>query len=239
MTIQSETIVNLNLFDVRMKDRKEVRQINRDTREPKKPQNWDLINMKREFGMETTDQEENIWYSYVRMCGNHDTDLCYDTMDTMKSLGVQGILSWDQTEYSLGEVLSMFSKSQKRDLNTNEYVLRDSHSRLELYPNMCRQNAMEVCLDSGGEYKYVEGVMVPTGWGSPITHSWNIDPHGDHVDFSLHESVTGRDTYHSGVGVYFGIEIPIDIVQRVWDLTKRTPPIIPFLDIIKKDVSSN
>lgn len=247
----TQTVYNTNLylqpFDIRLKDRREVRQINRDTGFPKEPRDWDDIKLKRRLNIEMTLEEEKIYRSYTIRYGQHDSLLTDETLYTLVPLGVRGLVSWDETKHGLEEELSLYENQKVRHwymqnlIDPSGKVRREErpYPYLELSPNQCRQNAMKVCIASRGEYKYVEGVMYPNGNYSPMTHSWNIDPDGNHVDFTLHESVDGRHTYSTGSGLYFGIEIPIDIVQRVWNLTKRTPPIIPFLDITKTDVSSN
>jgi hypothetical protein len=231
--VDVQTSIN-NSYNVSMKDRKEVRQIIREIGIPKDPQNWEMIKLKYRFDIEMTEEEKDLYYSHIIKKGRHDSFVSDQTFYHLTSKGVRGVMSWDEDENDPKEEFLKFTPYMRTLIDENGIVKRECHPYLELEPNMCRTNSMEVCLESEGEYRYVEGVMIPNGFGSQITHSWNIDSDGNLFDFTLHESVTGRDTFASGSGVYFGVEIPIDIVQRVWDLTKMTPPIIPFLNITPK-----
>ncbi len=55
-------------------------------------------------------------------------------------------------------------------------------------------------------YQYVEGVITSKNSGDKISHAWNIDSNGRHIDFTLLETA-----YY----VYKGVIIPRHILYQV------------------------
>jgi hypothetical protein len=221
-------------FDISMKDRKEVRQINRATRFPNQPKGYDDIMTKRDNGYQLSIEEETIHRSHIINCGRSDSFIAELVLQKLHEGGVIPVLSWNEQYHDVDNELSKFFGYRGQSVNTLDNVRYEPYPTMTLFPNDCRINSMKVCLSSGGRYRYMEGVVLHNGFHSLMTHSWNVDSEGKYYDFTLHNSVCGHNPFDSGCSLYFGIEIPIDIVQRVWDLTHRTPPIIPFLNITPK-----
>jgi len=67
----------------------------------------------------------------------------------------------------------------------------------------CYSNAIKK-MDEG--YQYVEGVAIQVGSGQKISHAWNIDSQGNHVDFTLINTVDY---------LYKGIIIPKNLLTTV------------------------
>jgi hypothetical protein len=67
----------------------------------------------------------------------------------------------------------------------------------------CYTNAIKK-MDQG--YQYVEGIITQKNSGQKISHAWNIDPNGKHVDFTILETANY---------VYKGVIIPRHILCQV------------------------
>ena len=231
-------------FDISMKDRKEVRQLGRDLKYPKEPLGFQEILLKLRNNNPLTRKEDLVWDSYYHNVISHES-FCSDlvSLDLVRQ-NIVPVMSWDKERHDVENELSKFHYlniyPEERQVDTTSNVNHDIYPNpgLKLYQRDCRRNSMKVCINSGGRYRYVEGLVITSGSDTQppqrFCHSWNIDSDGRYHDFTLNESLLGRNPHNGGSCLYLGIEIPNDIVLRVWDLTKFTPPTIPFLSITPK-----
>ncbi len=84
----------------------------------------------------------------------------------------------------------------------------------------CYANAIEK-MDEG--YQYVEGVIINRGSGQKISHAWNIDSQGNHVDFTI---------INTNEYLYRGIIIPEDILYAVgWKNGRIWYCCLPYLGV--------
>jgi hypothetical protein len=84
----------------------------------------------------------------------------------------------------------------------------------------CYANAIEK-MDAG--YQYVEGVIIHKDSGQKISHAWNLDAKGRHIDFTI----INTDEY-----LYRGIIIPEDILYAVgWKNGRIRYCCLPYLGV--------
>lgn len=82
----------------------------------------------------------------------------------------------------------------------------------------CYANAIKK-MDEG--YQYVEGLIIDRGSGQKISHAWNIDAKGNHIDFTI----INTDEY-----IYRGIIISEDILYAVgWKNGRIWYSCLPYL----------
>jgi hypothetical protein len=85
----------------------------------------------------------------------------------------------------------------------------------------CYANAIKKMNES---YQYVEGVIIHRGSGQKISHAWNLDAKGSHIDFTI----INTDEY-----LYRGIIIPEDILYAVgWKNGRIWYCCLPYLEIV-------
>jgi hypothetical protein len=228
-----------------MKDRKEVRQLGRDLKYPKEPLGFQEIFVKLQNDVPLTRKEDLVWDSYYHKVKSYES-FCSDLvfLDLVRQ-NVVPVMSWDTDKHNVENELSKFNHlyhyPETRPVDITSNVNHDVYPNpgLKLYQKECRKNSMKVCINSGGRYRYVEGLVIRSGSDTQrpykFCHSWNVDSEGQFHDFTLNESVLGWNPHEGGSCLYLGIEIPNEVVFRVWDLTKFAPPIIPFLSITPKN----
>ena len=73
----------------------------------------------------------------------------------------------------------------------------------KMEPHLCYPNAIKK-MDKG--YQYVEGIITDKISGEKISHAWNIDSNGRHIDFTILETANY---------VYKGVIIPRHILNQV------------------------
>lgn len=61
-------------------------------------------------------------------------------------------------------------------------------------------------------YEYVEGIITSKTTGIEISHAWNVDSNGNHIDFTIMET----DEY-----VYKGIIVPFDLRYEIASKTGK------------------
>ena len=70
-------------------------------------------------------------------------------------------------------------------------------------PQSCYPNAIKKMQDG---YLYVEGVITCKNSGDKISHAWNVDSNGRHIDFTILETANFK---------YKGVIIPQHILGQV------------------------
>ena len=133
----------------------------------------------------------------------------------------------------------IFKKIQfaRKQANDNDLKVRYSNKILnkcgkffQVFPPLKKSNRMkgESCYPNSirkmqNGYQFVEGVITNKFTGQRISHAWNIDPDGRHVDFTIIET----DKYE-----YTGIIVPNILLYSIGE---RNGNIwycnLPFLDL--------
>ena len=73
-------------------------------------------------------------------------------------------------------------------------------------------------------YDYVEG-LVTNEFGSLLSHAWNVDENGNHIDFSVDENY---------LLTYWGIILPEELVQDVGNENGEISYcVLPFINIVE------
>jgi hypothetical protein len=73
----------------------------------------------------------------------------------------------------------------------------------KMEPQSCYPNAIKKLQDG---YQYVEGVITCKNSGDKISHAWNVDSNGRHIDFTILETANFK---------YKGVIIPQHILGQV------------------------
>jgi len=107
-------------------------------------------------------------------------------------------------------------------------VLRKHGQIFEVYPPRKKSMRMkeQSCYGNAGSkrskgYGYVEGIITSKKTGFEISHAWNVDADGRHVDFTIMET----DQY-----TYLGVVIPWPLISEVAFSTKAEwYTVLPYL----------
>jgi hypothetical protein len=92
-----------------------------------------------------------------------------------------------------------------------------TNSREPLLKGQCYYNAVRMMKY---DYDYAEGYIVMMGTNIKISHAWNVDPQGNHIDFTIPDSELFD---------YFGVIVPGDILIDIICDNNNTPSsVLPF-----------
>lgn len=128
-----------------------------------------------------------------------------------------GIKLLDENEYQKRfeelMLLQLIEQDNSLKVNYSQILLDLAGKDFDVFPptkksskmksESCYTNAIKK-MDKG--YQYVEGIITDKISGEKISHTWNIDPYGKHVDFTILET---HDYW------YHGIIIPEQILFQV------------------------
>lgn len=102
------------------------------------------------------------------------------------------------------ELKVQYSEEIVKKYGTLFFVHPPPDKRNKMKSGKCYPNAIKKMMDLG--YQYVEGIITNKITGEKISHAWNIDLEGNHVDFTISDP----NLYE-----YRGVIVPNDILYDV------------------------
>ena len=119
-----------------------------------------------------------------------------------------------QKRYRQIQELYLLDADNDLKVHYSEMILNEYGTIFQVFPppkksnkmksGKCYPNAIKKMTEKG--YQYVEGIITNKVNGQKISHAWNIDLEGKHIDFT----VTNPDLYE-----YRGVIVPKDILFEV------------------------
>lgn len=118
-----------------------------------------------------------------------------------------------QIRFSQIDFLQSIGRDNSIKVKYSEEILNQFGKQFDVFPPPKKSNKMKAAscypnsiakMNSG--YQYVEGIITHKNSGQKISHAWNIDSNGKHVDFTILKT----DDYF-----YKGIIIPKKILYEV------------------------